>query len=189
MYPRQYLTYSIKENKHELLSKIRIIDDLLPNVNSASIRKDYDFDNLACNYNPIKIGEDGKFSDLQQTLINRCNKVLSSINYGEIKEMTTCVFLVSDNTSHFKESMHLDDTSYTPNGYTLSYHLMGDANCGGTSFYEDFHKTTPLLQVPFKENRLVIFPACIPHTGYTNHGYPNNSKRVIYTLFTVLFDV
>ncbi len=189
MYPNQYINYTIKDNKHEFLSKIRIVDDLLPNMESLAIRKKYDFDNLISNYDDEKIGTDRVFPELRILLESNCNKALSNLNYGGIKTISTSVFLVSDNSSDFKKCMHLDDTSEDPNGYTLSYHFMGDNNCGGTSFYEDFNSDTPLLQIPFKENRLVIFPANIPHTGYTNHGYPNNSKRVIYTLFTVLFDI
>jgi len=187
MYPLQYIDYTIKEKKHELLSKIRIVDDLLPDMESISIRKKYDFDNLISNYNDGKIGDDGRLvGEFSTKLVFYSEMALANINYGKLKKIHSHVFLVSDNQSDFKKSMHLDDTKNDPYGYTLSYHMMGDENCGGTSFYEDFHSDTPLLQIPFKENRLVIFPACIPHTGYTNHGYPNNSKRVIYTLFTIL---
>jgi hypothetical protein len=184
MYPSQYQGYTIKEKKHELLSKIRIVDNLLPNMDSKSTREK--FYNLPTNYAGEKIGVDRVFPELKKTIEIHANTALKSINYGRIKFVSTSVFLVSDNKSDFRACQHIDDTSSDPHGYTLSYHVTGDQNCGGTSFYEDFESKTPLLQIPFKENRLVIFPACIPHTGYTNQGYDNNSKRVIYTLFTIL---
>lgn len=178
---------NICNQKHELLSKIRIIDDLIPNYDSKLFREKYDFDNVETNYyTGGKIGSDGKLTEFSTKLTMCSDIALKSINYGKIKQMLSHVFLVSDIDSPFKEVMHVDDSSPFENGYTLSYHFMGADNCGGTSFYETMTSETPLLQIPFKENRLVVFPACIPHTGYANPGYPHKSKRVIYTLFTIL---
>lgn len=185
-----YQKYSIKDKKHELLSKIRIIDDLIPDYDSVSYRKRYDFMKLECNYTVnSKLGTDLVYPAIGNKIEIYADLILPKLNYGTISRVDARVFLVSDNQSPFKEVKHIDDTCYSSQGYTLSYHVMGENNCGGTSFYEDFHKDAPLLQVPFKENRLVIFPACIPHTGYTNPGYMYNSKRVIFTLFTILNEV
>lgn len=187
MPPSPYRKETIKDRRQELLSKIRIIDDLIPKYNSAALREQHQFESIPCNYyTGGKIGSDRLLVNFSSKLTLYADAALAKINYGKIKHTLNSVFLVSDNESPFREVIHRDDSAAFENGYTLSYHFMGDDNCGGTSFYEDFVCETPLLQIPFKENRLVIFPACIPHTGYTNAGYANKSKRVIYTLFTIL---
>lgn len=183
----KYPIADIHHQKHELLSKIRIVDDLIPDYDSKSYREKYEFENLETNYyTGGKIGSDGELIEFATKLTTCGNIALGKVNYGRINQTLSNVFLVSDINSPFNEVMHIDDSAPFLNGYTLSYHLMGEDNCGGTSFYETSDSKTPLLQIPFKENRLVIFPACIPHTGYANPGYPYNSKRVIYTLFTIL---
>jgi hypothetical protein len=187
MMPSQFRKANIKDNKDELLSKIRIIDNLFPDYDSKSIREKHEFESVLCNYyTGGKIGSDGLLVNFSSKLTLYADQALTKINYGRVKQTLSTVFLVSDNESPFRDVMHVDDSSPFENGYTLSYHFMGENNCGGTSFYQDYESDTPLLQVPFKENRLVVFPACIPHTGYTNAGYAYKSKRVIYTLFTIL---
>jgi hypothetical protein len=182
-----YQTYDIKDQKHILMSKIRVIDNLIPDYDSLLFRNKYNFSGLKDNYyDPTKIGEDDLYPELADIIRINANLSLKSIGCEGIKKIHAKVFLVSDKNSNFQAAKHIDDTAHLEHGYTLSYHAMGENNCGGTSFYENFHEETPLLQIPFKENRLVVFPAGIPHTGYTNHGYPYDSKRVIYTLFTVL---
>jgi len=179
---------TIKDRKHELVSKIRVIDNLIPDYDSNFYRERYRFQDLKSNYyTDGKIGDDGRLvAKFSTKLILYTEIALANVNYGKLKKIHSHVFLVSDIDTSFKEVMHIDDTAQFENGYTLSYHFMGEDNCGGTSFYETSDSSTPLIQVPFKQNRLVVFPACIPHTGYANPGYAYKSKRVIYTLFSVL---
>lgn len=173
-------------DKHFLLSKIRIIDDLLPNYSYEEYNQKYDFLNMRTNYKPDYIGENSLYREIGDQIEKYSRIKLKEINYGDIKSIRTRVYLVSDLSSPFKECLHVDDTNNHEFGYTLSYHWMGDNNSGGTTFYKSDKDDTPLMNIPFRRNRLVIFPARIPHTGYANQGYSCNSKRVIYTLFTVL---
>lgn len=178
---------SIAHQKHTLLSKIRIFDNFIPDYDHDYLNSKYGFDNLDPNYylKNKRLGQDGKYPEIRTMIADNADRAVKELGY-ESMTITTSVYFLSDIDSPFKELRHVDDTSRNPNGYTFSFHVHGHDNCGGTAFYEDFMSDTPLLCVPFKRNRLVLFPARIPHTGYSNPGYPNKSRRVIYTLFTVL---
>lgn len=179
--------YNIFEHQHALLSKIRIVDNVFSDYDSELSNEIYGFESLNDTMRDGGyIGADREFPIFGEKLLNQSNIILGSIGYGKVTTLKTEVLIVSDMNSAFKNSRHLDDTANNPYGYTLSYHWMGENNAGGTSFYSDFKEEVPYLNVPFKQNRLVIFPASIPHEGYANPGYKLNSKRVIYTLFVVL---
>jgi hypothetical protein len=180
-------TYTIQDEKYTLLSKIRIIDNFLPNYDFNKFTQQYNFDGMQDNMRDgYTIGQDNEFPHFGALLAQKANLALKKIGYGKISKVKTEVLIVSDISSKLENSRHIDDTSNDEFGYTLSYHWMGTDNAGGTNFYQDFKEKTPLMCIPFKQNRLVVFPAKIPHQGYANINYPYNSKRVIYTLFTIL---
>lgn len=183
------MSHNIDEYRHNYLSKIRVVDNLLPEYDIKHMEQKYNFVNLKENCRDGSyIGDDNKstYSEFANELEKACNDALFKIGYSGIETVQTNVVIVSDASSRFESSRHLDDTCGTYYGFTLSYHWMGDENAGGTSFYTDFYQKTPIINVPFKPNRLVVFPALIPHQGYSNPGYSCNSKRVIMTLFSIL---
>jgi hypothetical protein len=181
--------YTIEQEKHKLLSQIRIIDDFLPDYDFEKFKVEYKFESMEETMRDGSyIGKDNEFPKLGESITIHANIQLQKINYGKIVKTDTQVLIVSDVNSPFTESRHCDDTKYSKNGYTLSYHWMGVDNAGGTHFFLDFQESTPLLSIPFKQNRLVVFPARIPHQGYANQNYAYKSKRAVYTLFSVLED-
>lgn len=176
------------DESHSILSKIRIIDNFLPDYDLEYFKNAYRFNELINNYHDdgSYIGSDGGYPEITKLILNEANNKLTQLGYGIIKEIRTVVLLTSDANSKFEKHRHVDDTHNDEFGYTLSYHWMGDNNAGSTVFYENFTEKVPLLQIPFKKNRLVIFPSRIPHEGSANTGYLNNSKRIIYALFCTL---
>lgn len=85
------------------LSKIRIVDNLIPDFNSELNRKKYGFDTLKTNYNRkynnnIFIGDDflQGFEETEKSIENYGNICLSNFGYGKIREIKNKVFLVSD---------------------------------------------------------------------------------------------
>ena len=191
MYPQDFKqTFKIENN--DLTKQIKIIDNFLPNYDEQYFMEKFKFLELESNYKPFKsyIGSDihkncTEYDEIIENIIFQANLFLKSCQ-SEIKQIVSKVLLVSDLSSAFSKHRHVDDSSYFQNGYTLSYHWMGENNAGGTAFFPDFNEPTPLIQVPFKPNRLVIFPSRIPHEGYANKGTKNLSRRFIITLFTEL---
>lgn len=121
-----------------------------------------------------------------ETLIDTINQSDKISKFGKLERIVEKVFIKSDYTSDFKSSIHLDDTaSDLLKGFTFSYHFIGEENAGGTVWYNDLNGSKILHKIPFKPNRLVIFPAHIPHSGYANLGFKDNSLRIILTLFTL----
>lgn len=183
------MNHNIDEYRHSHLSKIKVIDNLLPAYDLEQMKEKYDFENLKENCRDGSyIGDDNisTYIGFANELEKASNDALFKIGYNGIETVQTNVVIVSDINSNFQSSRHFDDTCSIQYGYTLSYHWMGDENAGGTSFFTDFYQKTPIINIPFKPNRLVVFPALIPHEGYANPGYSCNSKRVIMTLFSVL---
>jgi hypothetical protein len=172
---------------HLDLPKIRIIDNFLPNYDFAKLAVEHNFETMPETMNDGKyIGIDNTNKDLCKEIITRANIELPKISYGKILTVSAELLIVSDKDSSFGASRHIDDTHSHPFGYTLSYHWLGENNSGGTSFYTNMTDLIPIINIPFKQNRLVVFPAKIPHQGYANDGYLHNSKRAITTIFTVL---
>lgn len=172
---------------HHLLSKIRILDDFLPDYDYAKFKKDYNFDKIESNYTQDNNYLTIQFSDIGARLLEQSNIKLPTMGYGKVKTVVTELAHITDVNTNFDQTRHTDDTQEFDMGYTLSYNWMGQNNAGGLSFYNTFFHKVPLINVPFRQNRLVVFPARIPHQGYANTGnYECNSKRVVYTLFTVL---
>lgn len=174
------------------LSAIRICDDLLDQTTLESLQ--FDIDEFEDNYRDgAYIGSDidendSTYGQLISALTTACNRVLAELNYPTIKSVHTRVLLTSDVTSPLSQSRHTDDTGPYTHGFTMSYHWLGAKDCGGTQFFTNYQSKEPVFKIPFKPNRLAIFPSCIPHEGYAIEGYPNKSKRVVFTLFTILED-
>lgn len=181
------LQQSIADEKHKILSQIRIFDDFLPGYNFEELKVKHNFEKMNETMGDGSyIGVDKVYPKLGKDICEYASIELAKINYGIVKSVLTEVLIVSDISSKFRQSRHVDDTCRHPFGFTLSYHWLGENNSGGTSFFLNFEEEVPLLNVPFKQNRLVVFPAKIPHQGYANPNFAYNSKRVIYTLFSVL---
>lgn len=172
-------------------AQIRIIDDFLP---------DYDYTqssysnwwNLPTNYPQYKehgfIGTNVKSSDIPhmqrvEAGINHACRVLA---LPALDHITTHVLLVSEYGSSFETNIHVDDTSPWQWGYTFSYHWLGAEGSGGTVFYDDLQGSNELHRVEFRPNRLAVFPASYPHTGYAHPDQPNQGRRVLLSTFTVL---
>jgi hypothetical protein len=174
----------------EKISKIRVVDDLLPDYDHDLFCRQYDYGNLRENYYTNAIGHDNTYPELGQLIRQHAEPWLSVFGLGQIQRVRTEVFLVSDLHSDFSKTRHFDDTQDHPRGYTLSYHWMGYDLSGSTDFFVMPEETAlPAVSVPFVRNRLCIFPAAIWHGGRCYPGFPDHSRRVIYTLFVELSDV
>lgn len=177
-----------------LVESIRICDDLLSTTELEKINSHFNIDYFDDNYRDGSyIGSDIHSNDLLykefiSILTHACNRFLISVNYPIIKTVQVRVLLVSDFDTPLNKSRHKDDTCYDLHGFTMSYHWFGAPECGGTAFYKNHESTEPVFKIPFRPNRLAVFPANLPHEGYALEGYANNSKRVIFSLFTILND-
>jgi hypothetical protein len=185
---------NLSDRTDHYLNAIRIHDNLLTPDELSLLSQTFDISQFEDNYRDGQyIGtdipeDDLVYSEFIALLTKSCNHVLALLNYPTIKYVQTRVLISSNTQSPLNKSRHTDDTGSYTHGFTMSYHWFGDADCGGTQFFSNHQSKEPVFKIPFKPNRLAIFPSCIPHEGYAIEGYPNNSKRVIFTLFTVLND-
>jgi len=184
MFKNSYFNY---DNRN-----IFVIDDFLPDYDYSQERyveflnfPNTYFENGGLGYD-ITPNDNNFNSQIFEYIEKYANEALKLVNLGELETIKTKVFIKGDITSPFMKAIHQDDTADLNNGYTLSYHCFGDNNAGGTIFYYDKQGLKPMLRIPHKANRLVIFPASIHHTGYAYPGFKNNSVRIIFTLFTYI---
>ena len=171
-------------------SRVLVLDDFLPDYDPNDTMKiNPELLRLRSNYRPEGAIGDGTdpvscpaFRVIEQHLPRAC----AVLGLPELKSIATRVFLVSEAGDPFDVNIHVDDTSAHEWGYTFSYHWLGHSGAGGTVFYSDMRGTEELHRVEFRPNRLVVFPARYPHTGWAEPDQLDLSRRVILSTFVVL---
>ena len=171
-------------------TRVLVLDDFLPNYQVGDLSGvDPVLWSLRSNYRPE--GIIGSNTDLErcplfQTIIDHIPGACQKLGLPPLKSMATMVYLVSEHGDDFARNIHWDDTCAEPWGYTFSYHWQGAVGSGGTVFYADMSDREELHRVEFRPNRLCVFPARYPHTGWAEPGREDRGRRAILSVFTVL---
>jgi hypothetical protein len=161
-----------------------VIDDFLKEQEYWQTERDF-FMTKPNNYYNLSTGQniETKNNKVLYPVHNKLMQAVNSriINYkcfnGKIENICRSVLLISSDKS-VGDFRHIDDNIGDYGYWTFSYHLSGEDDSGETLFFNNFLNPNPVHLVPFKQNRMVIFPSCYPHTGLSR------KKRIIYSNFT-----
>lgn len=161
---------------------IEIIDDFMPNYSEFVEQGRAWADTLASfrTYSGGRTIEQG-----QSPVFDQLETAVKALMYKDSRTLVDVhirVIMASDALSPFSEHVHRDDTQTEQWGYTYSYHYLGLPGAGGTVFYSDLRASKELARVEFQPNRLVIWRASWPHTGYAHTDQPDQSRRVLLVM-------